>query len=139
MNSTTGNDRALSYGEMIRKLTVEDCDGKPVALTIKAANTRNLAPKNARQDDWKIVIEFAEPFDGDTKDEQRREYVVNSTSYKTLVDRYGSDSSRWIGKPIVMAPTTTQYDGRSYEKMHVAAPERWEKVLGATARARGKK
>lgn len=138
MTSSTGNDKPLGYGEMIRKLDVDDCDGKPVALTVRRAERRNLAPKNSRNDDWKIVIEFAEKFGGENDDDKRREYVVNSTSYKTLCDRLGKDETRWVGQTVVMSPTNNTFEGKTYEKMHVAAPERWDKVISATARARKK-
>ena len=138
--SNNSNDRpALSYGEMIPRIELADTDDKPVALTIRAAVRRNMAPKGSRNEDYKIVIEFAEKFDGATPDKQRREYVVNSTSYKTLSDRYGTDETRWVGKVVVMAPTQTEFGGQTFEKLHVATPDRWEKVLSATAKSRGAK
>jgi hypothetical protein len=136
MSNDNQQNRQLAYGEMIPKLAVEDTNGKPAALTIRRVDSRNLAPKTSRAEEWKLVIEFAEEFSGDTPDERRREYVVNSTSYKTLCDRLGKDHTKWIGKQVVMAPTNNTYEGRTYEKLHVAAPERWDKVIGATATRR---
>lgn len=131
----------LSYGEMIPKLTPDDTDGKPVALTIKRVREQNMS-NDPRRDDTKLVIEFEQEFDRtDAKDasSSRREYVVNATSYKTLCDKLGQDYKKWTGQTIVMAPTTTTYDNKQYEKIHVAAPDRWDKVLAATARAKSKR
>lgn len=132
--SNDNRSAPLSYGEMIPKLTPDDTDGKPVALTIRRARRQNMAPKG-KPEEIKIVIEFAELFDGDTPDKQRREYVVNSGSYKTLSTKHGTDETKWVGKPVVMAVTKTTFDGNEYEKQHVATPDRWEKVLAASAKA----
>lgn len=132
---------ALNYGEMIPKLTPDDTEGKPVALTIKRVREQNMS-NDPRRDDTKLIIEFEEQFDAaDPKDREstRREYVVNSTSYKTLCDKLGRDYNRWVGLKIVMAPTTTTFNNQSFEKIHVAAPDRWEKVLSATTRAKSKR
>jgi hypothetical protein len=131
----------LSYGEMIPKLTPDDTDGKPVVLTVKSVREQNMAREGQREE-IKLIIEFAQQFDRtDPKDaaSTRREYIVNSTSYKTLCDKLGTDYKRWVGQDIVMAPTTTNMDGKSYEKIHVAAPERWDKVINATTRAKSSK
>jgi hypothetical protein len=134
--SNNSNDKpALSYGEMVRKIELADTDDKPAALTIRSVSRRNMAPKTSRNEEIKLVIVFAEEFTGNKPEEKRREYVVNATSYKTLCDRYGTDETRWAGKVVVMAPTQTEYGGATFEKLHVASPDRWEKVLNATAAA----
>jgi hypothetical protein len=125
----------LAYGELIPKIEPDDADGKPVQLTIRRVREQNMA-RPGQRDEIKLVIEFAERFKGETPDKQRREYIVNSTSYKTLCLKLGTDHARWEGKPIVMAPTNTEYGGETFEKMHVASPDRWDKVITATAKAR---
>lgn len=110
-----------SYGEMRDKITPDDVQGKPAPLTIDSAELRDLAPIGSRRADNKIVITFKE-FPG-------KEYICNATSYKTLVQKYGENYERWKGQVIVMAPTTNTFEGRAYEKLHVAPPERWDKVM----------
>jgi hypothetical protein len=116
-----------SYGEMRDKLTCDDVNGKPAPLTIEAAELRDLAPAGSRREDNKIILTFRE-FPG-------KEYIANATSYKTLCMKLGDDFNRWAGKVIVMAPTTNTFDGKAYEKLHVAAPERWDKVMQTVERA----
>jgi hypothetical protein len=128
----------LAYGEMIPKLEPDDTDGKPVMLTVRRVREQNMAPEG-RREEVKLVIEFAEKFSGEKPDQQRREYIVNSTSYKTLCEKLGSDHNKWAGESIVMAPTNTEFGGRTFEKMHVASPDRWDKVVQATTKARGAK
>ena len=135
-----GQDNSLSYGEMVPKISPDDTDGKPVLLTIRQVRVQNMAPEG-RAPENKIVIEFAEEFKpakGFDKDAAtRREYIANSTAYKTLCAKLGSDYTKWAGQPIVMAPTTNTFDNKAYEKLHVAALDRWDKVVTATAKARG--
>jgi hypothetical protein len=137
------NDSQLSYGEMIPKIEPDDTEGKPAVLTVRRVRRQNMAPKGSKSEEVKIVIEFAETFDArkgfNDSDATRREYIVNSTSYRTLADKLGPDENRWVGQQIVMAPTTTQFNGKSYEKLHVAAPDRWEKTVTATKRATSKR
>ena len=137
-----GNGGQLSYGEMVPKLEPDDTEGKPVALTIRRARRQNMS-RNPNRDDTKIIITFAEEFEpragfeGDAA--TKREYVVNATSYKTLCMKLGNDDEKWIGKQIVMALTTTKYEDQTFEKMHVATPDRWDKVLTASAKATSKR
>src|SRR4051812_46969363 len=112
--SNDNQGERLAYGELVPKLVPDDTDGKPVLLTVRRARVQNMAPENSKRTENKIVIEFAELFDGSTADMQRREYIVNSTSYKTLCAKLGTtDHTKWIGKSVVMAPTTTEYGGQS--------------------------
>lgn len=110
-----------SYGEMREKLTPDDVGGKPAPMTIDKAELRDLAPEGSRRADKKIILTFKE-FPG-------KEYIANSGSYKTLCQKLGDDYSRWSGKVVVMAPTTTTFNNQSFEKLHVASPERWDKVM----------
>lgn len=115
------NSQRLAYGEMRDKLTPDDVAGKAAALRILSADIRDFAPKSSRSADNKIVLVFVEFPD--------KEYIVNATSYKTLVMKLGDDVTRWPGQWCVMAPTTTTYEGRAFEKLHVAPPERWDKIM----------
>lgn len=110
-----------SYGTMRDKLTPDDVEGKAAPLTVATAELRDMAPRGSRREDNKIIIVFREF--------PEKEYVCNATSYKTLVTKLGDDYTRWHGKTVIMAPTTNEFEGRSYEKLHVASLERWDKVV----------
>lgn len=129
--SDNANKPKPSYGEMRVKIEPDDVEGKPALLEIEAATLRDLAPKGSKASDWKVVLWFvAFP---------QKEYVVNSTSYKTLCQKLGDDYESWAGKQCVMAPTTTEYQGKQFEKLHVAIPERWDKVVAEVAKAAAKR
>ena len=126
----------LAYGQMRDKLEPDDIDGKVAVLTIASADARNFASESAGAE-YKVVLTFEEfPEDGDTKE---KEYVVNATSYKTLVEKIGDDYAAWPGESVVMAPTTTTYGGKTFEKVHVASPERWDKAMQAFKKSKGGK
>lgn len=124
----SNSDRPLAYGEMREKITPDDVNGNAAALRILIADRKDMAPANARSAQWKLILVFAEF--------PEKEYVANATSYKTLVQFLGDDESKWPGQWCVMAPTVNTFDGKAYEKLHVASPDRWEKVMKATEKKR---
>lgn len=131
----------LAYGSFIPRLEPEDTKDRPVALVIHRTRRQNMAPEG-RPAEWKIVVTFQPVFpvpsdwDGDKQDGAMREYVVNATSYKTLCGKLGSDETKWIGKTVAMEPVTSNFNGSSFRKTHVAMPDRWETILSQTTRAR---
>lgn len=122
----------LGYGEMRDKLTPDDLDGKAAPLTVQSVEVKNMAPKGTPREDNKLSIVF--------KEFATKEYVANATSYKTLVLKLGENYEKWVGQVVIMAPTTNTFQGKAYEKVHVASPERWDKVMrqlqGAGAKAK---
>lgn len=131
----------LAYGDMRPKLEPDDVDGKPAVLTVKRADRRNMA-RRGQGEEWKVVVVFADTFPGksvrDAEPSTEREHVLNATDWKTVSGKLGDDETTWAGKKFVMAPGTTQYEGRTFEKMLVATPDRWDKALAAVAKKAGK-
>lgn len=123
----TAQSQRPSYGEMRSKLTPDDVKGKAAPMTIATVELRDMAPANARREDNKIILTFNE-FPG-------KEYIANATSFKTLCQKLGDDWDKWTGQVIVMAPTTTTFDNKAFEKLHVASPERWDKVMAEVEKA----
>lgn len=111
----------LGYGEMRDKLTPDDLEGKPAPLTILTVEVKNMAPRGSPREDNKLSIVF--------KEFPTKEYVANATSYKTLVMKLGDNYEKWPGQVAIMAPTTNTFQGKAFEKVHVASPERWDKVV----------
>lgn len=124
-NGDEGRGQPLAYGEYREKLTAQDTDGKPAVLTIVTAGRKNLAPRG-QSPEWKVAISFDEVRDAGGNP---KELVLNATDYSTVCRYLGSDDRNWPGKKVVVAPTTTTYGGRAYEKMHIAAPERWDALV----------
>lgn len=135
------NKPKLAYGQMRDKLEPDDIDGKTAVLTILSAEARNFAP-DGKGEEFKIVLTFEEfPADDDADPPTKeKEYIVNATSYKTLVAKLGDNYDAWVGEPVVMQPTTTTFGNQTFEKVHVASPERWDKAMTAYKKAtKGKK
>lgn len=133
------NDRPLSYGEMRPKLEPDDTEGKPAALTIASADRRNMA-RRGQPAEYKVVVVFGEKFDPkavrDTEPSEERELVLNATDYKIVCAKLGNDEAAWVGRQVVVALTVNTFGGKSYEGMHIAVPDRWEKVLKASGRVK---
>jgi hypothetical protein len=121
----------LGYGEMREKLTPDDFEGKPAPVTILKVEVKNMAPRNSTREDNKLSIVF--------KEFPTKEYVANATSYKTLVMKLGDNYDKWPGQTVIMAPTTTTYGTQTFEKVHVASPDRWDKVMKALQSRTAKK
>lgn len=135
------NKPKLAYGQMRDKLEPDDIDGKTAVLTIASADARNFSPEG-KGEEFKIVLTFEEfPADDDADPPiKQKEYIVNATSYKTLVAKLGDNYDAWVGEPVVMQPTTTTFGTQTFEKVHVASPERWDKAMAAYKKAtKGKK
>lgn len=121
----------LAYGEMREKLEPDDTDGKPAVLRIKFAERRNMA-RGGRGEKWKIIVVF---MDVASEDGTNKEMILNATDWATASGKLGEDEKRWAGKFLVVAPVTTNYDGKPYEKQHCVSPARWDKLQSQFDRA----
>ena len=121
----------LGYGEMRDKLTPDDVEGKAAPLTIQTVDVKNMAPRGSPREDNKLSIVFKE-FPG-------KEYVANATSYKTLCLKLGDNYEKWVGQVAIMAPTTNTFQGKAFEKVHVASPDRWDKVMKSLTKTTAKR
>lgn len=121
-----------SYGEMREKISLDDIHNALCPVTVAKIDLRDLAPARARRPDMKIVMIFREFPD--------KEYIANATSYKTCVEKHGSDWRTWVNRPIVLMPVTNEdpRTGASVTKVHVAPPGEWDKALNAATKARRK-
>ena len=48
-----------------------------------------------------------------------RGLVLNKTNANTITDLYGDETEAWEGKPIILFPTTTDFQGRSVKCIRV--------------------
>jgi hypothetical protein len=51
-------------------------------------------------------------------------FVVNKTNAHTIANLYGRDTDNWVGKRIVLYPTTTSFGGQTVDCIRVKAPPR---------------
>ena len=49
--------------------------------------------------------------------------VLNKTKWNSIADLYGDDSDDWEGKPIVLAPGKTTYQGKRVDCIDIYPPE----------------
>jgi hypothetical protein len=125
---TAGAPKKPSYGEMRDKIEPKDIKDRPALATIATAELRDLAPAGSRREDNKIVLSFHE-FEG-------KEYIANATSYKTLCAKLRTNYDKWPGQVCVLAPTTNTFEGQTFTKVHIAAPEVWDRAIEALAKAK---
>ncbi len=111
------------------RFTVADLKDKDmVVLSIESARRKSFGRNYLDGGDEKLVLTFKETGD--------KEYVLNSTSYGLLVDRYGKDYNAWIGQPCVLKRTQTNdpSNGSAVVSAWVARPRDWELAVRAEPR-----
>ena len=59
--------------------------------------------------------------------------LLNKTNLRTLGGAFGNDAETWVGKIIVIFPTTTEFGGRTVSALRVRIPPPKQATAGATA------
>lgn len=116
------------------RLTVDDA-GKDeyIVSTIATARVQSFAKDYLSDGDRKVVLTLASHPDKD--------FVLNSTSYHLLTDRYSDDKANgfkaWVGKDIVVKRTaTTTLDGEPMQALWVARPKDWDTAMRSAKRGK---
>jgi hypothetical protein len=87
-------------------IKASDLDG-PTRLVIAKVSLRDI------RGDRKVVAEFT---NGD------RALIINKTNARTIARAYGSDTDRWIGKPIELVEALVDFQGNSVPAVRVRIP-----------------
>ena len=95
-------------------------------LTIAKVDFRqsNFASERSGEKETKCVLEFAET--------PGRELWVGKKGTTALIDHYGDESDKWLGKPCPLVRVTVSVGGRQNVVMQVATgdpPLDWDGVL----------
>lgn len=113
------------------RITVDELgDQDAILVTITGASVKSFSNDYLKGGDEKVVLAFDRDFPG-------AEYVLNATSFRSLVDRYGNDKengfAKWIGQPCVLvrASTTDPRTGDKVESVWVATRAQWAEVMEA--------
>jgi hypothetical protein len=122
----------------VGKPTLKPADlGNPNAavLTIAKVDFRqsNFKSERSGEQETKCVLEFAEA--------EGKELWVGKRGTMALIDHYGDESDKWLGKVVPLVRATVSVGGRQSTVMQVAAgdpPLDWEGVI-AEFKKRGKK
>ncbi len=78
-------------------MKAEDLQGKRFRLTIASVTMEKLG------DDTKPVMTFKGA---------EKKLVLNRTKVSVLAELFGDESTDWVGKAIVLAPSKTNYQGK---------------------------
>lgn len=75
-----------------------ECKGRDVALTIAGIEREDLQIRGGKKE-RKPVMTFRET---------KKKLVLNKTNASVIADLHGTEAEGWVGKRIVIYPTTTQ-------------------------------
>lgn len=131
MARNTGSARTFS------RLTVDDAgQDEYIVAKIATARIQSFSGDYLSDGDRKVVLTL------DSHPE--KDYVLNSTSYHLLCDRYSNDKDNgfkaWVGKDIVLKRTaTTTPDGDPMQSLWVARPKDWDTAVRTAAKSRRNK
>jgi hypothetical protein len=93
-----------------------DLDGKSaIRVTIKAVELETMGRSNEEA----AVLYFHEV---------ERGLVLNRTINKTIVGFYGDETDEWIGKPLVLFPSTADFNGETHDVIRCRALRAADKV-----------
>ena len=92
-----------------RFLAASDFNGEPHTLTITGIEIEKMPDGTAKPSIW--FSESAKPL------------LCNKTNAVAVANRYGVETSAWIGRPLELFPTTTDYKGQPTPCIRVRVPE----------------
>lgn len=109
-----------NYGsDLPAPMRYEDIDGDFVILTCSGVRDGEAEVEGGRKKRNVLVLLFKEAGD-------ERGLYLNVTQIKTLVERYGDESESWVGKPIPVERTVSEFDNKPFKKLAVAAASDWD-------------
>jgi len=119
------------YGSARPKITRDDLqDGDFIILTVANFDEATISDEEGKR--VTPYLEFAETGD--------KVLWLNKTQVGFLIEGFGSkDSDDWKGKSVPIEKVTTTYNGRKFDKVAVAAPERWEEYMDAAGLGKPKR
>ena len=88
-------------------------DGKFITVTIDRVETDNVAG-NGEPEECKPILFFAGKEKG---------LVLNKTNANTIAGAYGQETDDWLGKPVLIYATETQYGGKMVPCVRVKIPK----------------
>ncbi|MEM3265713.1 MAG: hypothetical protein QXH07_07145 [Thermoplasmata archaeon] len=87
-------------------LRARDIQGELIDTTIKAVGSRTFGEGSEKQERRTLTV---------TIDGKDKSFVLGGDNIGTIVDAYGTDTTKWIGKPIRIT-TTTKMNPKTKEK-----------------------
>jgi hypothetical protein len=126
-----GKVDAGKYGSARPKILREDLqDGDFIVLTIANFDEATISDEEGKR--VTPYLEFQETGD--------KVLWLNKTQVGYLIEGMQSDDSDdWKGKKVPIEKVTNTYNGRKFDKVAIAAPERWEEYFDAAGIGTAKK
>lgn len=87
-----------------------DLRGRDVPHTIKSVSIELLTMTGGAKEK-KPVVQFRETW--------AKKLILNKTNAKIIAAQFGKDTEKWIGKKIVLYPTTTQFGPNTVDCIRV--------------------
>ena len=112
-----------NYGKSREKLTLDDLDGGDT-IVLTCASVEDVTFDDNGKERKSLVMTFEESGE--------KSYWPNKTSTGYLVEAISAESDEWIGQRIPLEAVHGDYQGKPYDSLWVAAPERWASILKAT-------
>jgi hypothetical protein len=120
---------AKDYRRSRERLELADFGGEEsMVLTLAAAE--DVLFEDEGKPRKSLVLTFEE-FDG-------KSFFTNETQVTYLIEMLGDDDEDWIGEMIPIERHVGKFRGKEFEKLWVAAPERWPTLLKGVKRGKAK-
>ena len=102
---------AVHYKSMMDKayLYAFDLGGKDVSLKIERVVAGELTSQGGRKTKKPLVYFAGQP----------KPLALNSTNAKTIATLFGNYVEQWVGKSIVLYPTTCEMNGETVEAIRI--------------------
>src|SRR5688500_15027782 len=107
--------RMYDDSEMLYAYDLEGAQGRDVVVVIEKVYGGELTGEKGRKTK-KPFVKFAG---------RDKKLALNKTNGKAIATLYGSNTDDWVGKPIAIYATTTEYNGEQRECIRVR-PQRPE-------------
>lgn len=92
------------YPSKSNHLKADDLQGRSVNVAIESVDTATF------DDGTKIVLKFQG---------KEKTMVLNKTNAKKIGEYYGGNTDDWIGKPVIVFPDKTDFNGKMVDCLRV--------------------
>ncbi len=117
------------FGQSRPKLEQDDFNGTFTVLTVAGVEEVNVTDDEAEDGKRRsLVMTFQETGD--------KSLWLNVTAIKTLCERLGDNTDKWVGQSVPVEKHTAEFRGKKFPKVRVALAEEWDDMLKQAKKAR---
>ena len=111
---------AKDYRRSRERLTLEDLGGEET-MAVTCTSVEEVVFDDNGRPRKVLVMNFEEFTD--------KSHWLNETQVKYLCEALGDETDEWVGEKIAIERHSGKFRGEEYEKVWIAAPERWLSIL----------